>query len=123
MNKDSLARAMLQGLKDQARFPNVAGRCLHIFGDDDINDVSLYGPVDLSALAESLLGFLNAKQPPLKITSVSSCSSHPVVRIMWGDGVVTYAHFTKEAEIVHRMAREPITQRLGSETPEEAMAS
>jgi hypothetical protein len=121
MNTESLARAILNGLKDQARFPNVAGRCLHIFGDDDISDVSLYGPVDLLALAESLLGIMKA--PPLSITGVESCPSRPVVRIMWGDGVVTYAHFTQEAEIVHRMAREPINQRLGYDTPEQAIAS
>jgi hypothetical protein len=123
MNTESLAKAILQGLKDQARFPNVAGRCLHVFGGDDINDVYLYGPVDLLALAESLLGIVKPRDPPLNITSVESCPSRPFVRIMWGDGAVTYAHFTQEAEIVHRMAREPITKRLGHDTPEEALAS
>lgn len=57
------------------------------------------------------------------IKTVESSPSKPVVRIVWGDDVVTYAHFTEEAEIIHMAAREAIVERLGKATPEEAIAS
>lgn len=115
MNRENLAKSILDNLKLQL------GGYLH---EDGLQSVSTFAPIDLIQLAGSLMDFLHLKdEQPLRIKGVESCTKTPIVRIVWGDGVVTYAHFTQEAEIVHRMAREPITQRFGYETPEQAIAS
>lgn len=97
---------------------------LYLFDEGDLGEIFLDGPVDLRQLADSLLDYLTPKdEQPLSIAGVESCAKTPVVRIVWGDGIVTYAHFTQEAEVVHAMGRETVPKRFGALTPEEAMAS
>ena len=124
MNKETLAKAMLLGLKAQVGIKKAFGNYLYIHEEGGLEDIFLDGPVDLRQLADSLLDFISPKdEQPLSITGVESCAKTPIVRIIWGDGVVTYAHFTQEAEVVHMMARETVPKRFGAMTPEEAIAS
>jgi hypothetical protein len=117
MNKESLAKAILQGLKAQVGI-------LYLHDEGDLEEMWLDGPVDLRQLADSLLDYLSPKsEQPLSVTGIESHSSSPIIKITWGDGVVTYAHFTQEAEIIHKLARDGTTKRIGSIRPEEAMAS
>lgn len=51
----------------------------------------------------------------MMIKSVNSCTGKPVVKILWGDDTVTYAHFSHEAELVHRMGAGIPTPRMGVE--------
>jgi hypothetical protein len=122
MNKESLAKAILNGLKAQVGVKKAFDSYLYLHDEGSLEEIFLDGPVDLRQLADSLLGYLNPNES-LSIAGVESSPSNPIVRIMWGDGVITYAHFTQEAEVVHMMGRKAIPQRFGSETPEDAMAS
>jgi hypothetical protein len=125
MNRENLAKAILRGLKAQAEANKRSfSSFLDINEECGIESVALYGSVDLRRLADSLLDYINPKdEQPLTIQGVESCAKTPIVRIVWGDGVVTYAHFTQEAEVVHAMGRETVPKRFGALTPEEAMAS
>ena len=115
MNRENLAKSILDNLKLQL------GGYLH---EDGLQSVSTFAPIDLIQLAGSLMDFLHLKdEQPLRIKGVESCAKTPIVRIVWGDGVVTYAHFTQEAEVVHMMGRETVPKRFGTLTPEEALAS
>ena len=124
MNKESLAKAILRALKAQVGIRKAFDNYLYLHDEGGIEEVFLDGPVDIRQLADSLLDFISPKdEQPLSIVGVESCAKTPIVRIVWGDGVVTYAHFTQEAEVVHAMGRETVPKRFGTQTPEEAMAS
>jgi hypothetical protein len=124
MNRENLAKAILRGLKAQVGIKKAFDNYLFVHDEGSLEDIFLDGPVDLCQLAESLLDYMSPRdEQPLSISGVESCAKTPIVRIVWGDGVVTYAHFTQEAEVVHAMGRETVPKRFGTMTPEEVMAS
>jgi hypothetical protein len=124
MNKQSLAKAILTSLKAQTGIKKAFDSYLYLHDEGDLEEIFLDGPVDLLQLADSLLDYLSPKdEQPLSIAGVESCAHTPIVKIVWGDGVVTYAHFTQEAEVVHMMGRETVPKRFGVLNPEEALAS
>ena len=124
MNREGLAKAILRGLKAQVGIKKAFDNYLYLHDEGDLEKIFLDGPVDLRQLADSLLDFMSQKdEQPVSVTGIESHSSSPIIKITWGDGVVTYAHFTQEAEIIHKLARDGITKRIGANRPEGAMAS
>jgi hypothetical protein len=98
MDKEALAQAIFDALETQA--PET---CLYLLNEKSLREVIIDGTVDLLALADSILNWQSSSPQPNLIKEVVSCPSKKLVKIIWGDDVVTYAHYTKEAELVHRM--------------------
>jgi hypothetical protein len=117
MDKEALAQTIFDALEDQA--PET---CLYLLSEKGLREVIIDSTVDLLALAEFIIGRQNQPSHPNLIKEVVSCPSKKLVKIIWGDDVVTYAHYTKEAELVHRMGLCMPTKRIGKSTPDEAIA-
>lgn len=54
-----------------------------------------------------------------KLKAITTCVDKPVIKIVWGDGAVTYAHFSEKAELVHLMGKHEPIERRGFAIPED----
>lgn len=59
--------------------------------------------------------------PGFAVSSVVSCPTKPIARIVWGDGVETYVHQSESADLVHVMGRGSLIERRGAASAEEIL--
>jgi hypothetical protein len=68
------------------------------------------------------LEWQNGLDQPNLIKEVVSCPAKRLVKVIWGDDVVTYADYNRTSEIVHMMGECIPIERIGRTNPDGVIA-